>query len=54
MKTWDGATLICTNKNCKSSDENIKYIKDMDHDSGSCSVYKCTACNESFHIELPD
>jgi hypothetical protein len=46
---WDGATVKC---DCGSSD--CEYVKDVDHDDGSCEVFQCLACNRHFHVELPD
>ena len=49
-KTWTGATVTCDT--CES--QNCEYVKDVDHDGGSCEVYKCLDCQSRFHIELPD
>jgi len=49
-KTWDGTKL----KQCKCGADNWNYIGDEDHDDGVCEVFKCAACGQRIHIELPD
>ena len=46
---WNGVKAVCE---CGS--ENTKYIKDVDHDDGTCEVIKCLDCGKSWHNELPD
>lgn len=46
---WSGATVKC---DCGSL--RVEYVKDVDHDDGSCEVFKCEDCGASFHIEMPD
>ena len=46
---WNGATVQC---DCGS--ENVEYVKDVDHDMGTCEVFKCQDCGKSIHNELPD
>jgi hypothetical protein len=47
---WAGATVTCDW--CKST--LVQYVKDVDHDDGSCEVFECLACNHRIHVELPD
>ena len=48
-KAWDGGTVKC---DCGST--NVEYVKDSDHDGGTCEVFRCQDCHTRIHIELPD
>lgn len=30
------------------------YVRDVDHDDGTCAIYRCRLCGGEFHVELPD
>lgn len=47
---WTGKPAVC--EHCDSM--NCQYVKDVDHDDGSCEVFDCRACGRRFHVELPD
>jgi len=46
---WNGAAVKC---DCGST--NVKYEKDVDHDGGSCEIFRCLDCRKRIHVELPD
>ena len=48
-KTWTGGLATC---DCGAT--NAEYLKDRDHDGGTCEVFRCRNCGGSFHVELPD
>lgn len=50
VKTWNGADL----KPCRCGSDDWESRDDVDHDDGSCEVFRCRSCGHSFHIELPD
>ncbi|MDE2097992.1 MAG: hypothetical protein KGL39_12135 [Patescibacteria group bacterium] len=51
MKAWNGAEL----KPCKDCGaDDWKQLDDIDHDDGTCEVFKCGGCQRTIHIELPD
>jgi hypothetical protein len=47
--TWGGYPARC---DCGA--ENAAYVKDVDHDGGTCEVFRCRACGSLFHVEMPD
>lgn len=47
---WNGAQL----KPCKCGADDWEYVDDVDHDDGTCEVYRCRACKSTIHVELPD
>jgi len=49
-KDWDGRDVFCDE--CRSA--NCEYEKDVEHDSGSCEVFRCKDCGRANHVTLPD
>ena len=50
-KAWDGSELLP----CKQCGEDAwEHLDDVDHDGGSCQVFRCSSCARTIHIELPD
>jgi hypothetical protein len=51
MKDWAGGEI----KPCsKCGKDDWKSFDDIDHDGGTCALYKCQTCGRIIHIELPD
>jgi hypothetical protein len=48
---WTGAQVFCDDDECHGR---VDYVEDVDHDDGSCEVFKCRACGKRVHVELPD
>ena len=46
--SWSDAEVLCR---CRSKTE---YLRDEDHDGGSCEIFKCLAGCGTIHVELPD
>jgi len=47
---WSGGKAVCD----KCQSENVESLGDVDHDYGTCEVFKCSDCGNSWHDELPD
>ena len=48
-KCWSGAEVDCP----KCGGE-VEYVKDMDHDFGTCEIFDCLVCGHRIHVEMPD
>jgi len=43
-----------TTPKCNRCGGPMHYVKDVDHDEGTCEVYDCDVCGHRMHFELPD
>ena len=51
---WNGAEVIHEARNPSGCHGEVEYLRDDDHDGGSCEVFRCLKCGASIHIEMPD
>ncbi len=48
-KCWTGVEIRCPK--CGGDSE---YLRDQDHDGGTCEIFRCLKCQWIIHVELPD
>jgi hypothetical protein len=46
---WSGKPVRCDECNGP-----VDYLEDVEHDDGSCEVFRCRVCGKRVHVELPD